>query len=309
MKILLIDADSHNGFPNLALMKLSNYHKSKGDQVFLNSNCDPDIVYISCVFDWNRSQVLGIKTLYPETKVHVGGSGVSLLSQLPENVEHLKPDYSLYDYDFSVGFTSRGCIRKCPFCIVPEKEGYIRNNALITEFLDESHDKVVLLDNNFLASPRWKQNLKFIIKNDLKVNFNQGLDIRLITEENANLLSQVRSMDFDFKDYRYYFAWDLLNYEEQFFKGLAILEKYGISQRKIMVYVLIGFNTTEEEDIYRIEKLKQRGVLPYVMTYNNRKDQQYFTDFERWVNRRYYKFVDWNDYDSKIRHPIQVVSY
>lgn len=160
MKVSLIDLDllQQNrrrkvAFPNLALMKLSAYHKGRGDEVYLNQPLDqPALTYGSCVFTWNAKMQASIPHGAP-----TGGSGLSLDKELSAEVEHIMPDYSLYSgVDYSLGFTSRGCIRKCPWCIVPEKEGAMQAWTRIYEFWNRQHRKILLLDNNLLAAPNWR---------------------------------------------------------------------------------------------------------------------------------------------------------
>jgi hypothetical protein len=266
IKVLLIDVDSK--IPNLALMKISAFHKQKGDTVFLNSGCDPDKVYISCIFKKNHAQAMGIGKMF-NCPIEWGGSGIDLTTKLPLQIEYMKPDYDLYGIDYSMGFTSRGCIRKCEFCVVPKKEGPICHHEYIPLFLGEGHKKVVLLDNNFLASPTWEENLGFIWDFDLKVNFNQGLDIRLINEKNAAFLQHTKYYDFDFRDRRLYFAWDWMELEETVEKGIQTLKDAGIPGRHLTFYVLMGFNTTIEQDRYRAEKLTEWGVDPFAMPMDN----------------------------------------
>jgi len=277
-------------------MKLSNYHKHLGDEVFFKEPCSPDKVYVSCIFEKNRAGALGSVLLF-NCPVEVGGSGISLVTTLPPEVEHDMPDYDLYGTDYSLGFTSRGCIRSCPFCIVPKKEGPIRNNASISEFLDSRHEKVILLDNNFLASPRWKENLKFLRENGLKVNFNQGLDIRLVDEENASLLAETDYWNKSFKCRFLHFAWDLMDYESEVRKGIKVLNNAGIKGRNLMFYMLCGFNTSFRQDLYRFKVLRDLGVDPFVMVYNNRRDLPIIRHFARWVNKRVYKKCTWGEYD------------
>jgi len=306
MKILLIDADSK--IPNLALMKISAWHKQKGDEVFLKRGLEPnlpldcihpDYTYVSCIFPKNIKKIEPFqKALSPN--ISIGGYGYSF-DPLRDEIEHIMPDYSLYNCDFSIGFTSRGCIRNCPWCVVPVAEGRIRDHAPITEFLHPDHKKLMLLDNNFLASPRWRQNLHEIAARGLKVCFNQGLDIRLVTHEVALCLSQINYRDQHFKRPRLYFAFDQPCMEKSVVNGIQLLKEAGIPPSHLMFYVLVGYNTTLEEDLHRINLLKQEGVLPFVMPYNFRKDPPY-KDLARWVNGRYYNFVDFKDYDQKIRN-------
>lgn len=298
MKILLVDADSKKGFPNLALMKLSAWHKSQGHNIELIKGIpttapltEYDKALISCIFPQNRERVLDYASQLDN--VQIGGSGFDYTIVLDDDIEHIMPDYSLYDIDFSLGFTSRGCIRNCGFCIVSEKEGFIRDNAPISEFLHPDHKKVVLLDNNFQASPRWRENLEYIIEHDLKVNFNQGLDIRILTREFAEAVAQVKYYSWTFKRRGLHFAFDDMRYEKQVWAGIDLLEDVGINLKDVLFYVLIGYNTTEEEDLYRINSLYERGVHPYVMPYNQCKSK-----LTRWVNRLYYQFIPWSVYNQ-----------
>jgi hypothetical protein len=295
---LLVDADSKERFGNLALMKLSAYYKSLGWSVDLIMGlplAPPihlyDASFISVIYHQNYDRALDYALMLPNCQV--GGSGWDIEKKLPDEIEHIMPDYSLYDLDYSMGFTSRGCIRNCGFCVVPKKEGPIRDHAHIMEFHHQYHHKIMLLDNNFLASPRWKENLQYIEMNKLKVNFNQGLDIRLIDEEKAKLLSEIKYYSWNFKTRSLHFAFDDLRYEKEVFQGIDILESAGIPPKHLMFYVLIGYNTTEEQDLHRIYSLKDRGVRPYVMPYNRTKSK-----LTRFVNRMYIEFLDWEEYNK-----------
>jgi len=293
MKVLLIDVDSKK--PNLALMKISAYHKSIGNQVFFRQFCDPDEVYIACIFSWNRAKTLGIAKMFPKANVHIGGSGINY-DTLPDQIEHITPDYSLYQIQYSIGFTSRGCIRNCPWCIVPKKEGPIQDHAKIDEFYISRWRKLLLYDNNFLASPKWYENLREIIARKIKVSFNQGLDIRLINNENAKLLSKTHYYDDNFNEKRLYFSFDLPQLEDEVIKGIETLEKAGIRRSHLMFYVLVGFNTSYEEDLHRINLLIKEKIKPFVMRYNNRRDS-YYPHLARWINKRIYKWAPWEKYD------------
>lgn len=270
-RILLIDFDNvfvepDERFPNLPLMKLSAWHKAKGDQVFLNHCGDPDKVYVSCIFSQNGPSARGITKMY--RNVEVGGSGISLKSRLPDEIDHTCPDYDLYpNMDYSMGFTSRGCVRKCPFCIVWRKDKWNPHHADLDEFL--RHDKLVLLDNNLTASSRFKEIVSDLTDGGIRTNFNQGLDIRLIDEEKAGLLADVKPRDFDFKTRMLYFAWDSLDYEQDVKRGIDLLLNAGIRGSQLSFYILMGFDSNLEQDEYRALKLHEWGVVPYAQIFND----------------------------------------
>lgn len=315
MRILLIDVDSK--MPNLALMKLSAWHKRRGDEVRLWRMQTEDCatlapadwegkIYVSCVFSENAWVA---RAFGGSPNVEVGGYGVNG-AKLPDEIEHTMPDYDLYGADYSMGFTSRGCIRKCPFCVVPEKEGPIRDHAPIPEFLYPGHNKVILLDNNFLASPKWKENLQFIIDHNLKVNFTQGLDIRLIDEENAAMLAECDYRAQNFKDRQLYFSFDTPEIEPEMTHGIETLRGAGIpiDRHHITFYMLVGFGADPEDytwdyfvehDYRRFKVLREFGVRPYVMTYNDRRDIPLLRYFEQWANcpRRWMKTPNFEDHD------------
>jgi len=325
MKVLLVHADGK--MPLLPLMKISAVEKKRGNEVFLKKGLSLDLplecpkpndAYISCIFDWNRNKVLKLSDNLQKIgcKVVIGGYGVND-STLSSEIEHVMPDYDLYGIDYSLGFTSRGCIRKCPWCIVWRKEGWIRENADLKEFLHRHHKKVILLDNNILAAPNCEKVLIDLIAYDVKVNFNQGLDIRLINERNARLLSKVRYYDWKFKARRLHFGFDLPQMESEVLKGIEILGKAGIPRSHLMFYVLVGYNSSYEEDLHRIELLIKEGVKPYVMPFNDTHDS-YYPHLERWVNRPFYEVVPWEKYNHgnsqkiirKILSPkAQIMSY
>lgn len=258
MRVLLLDCDVNKRrrpYPNLALMKLSAYHKAMEDEVLLNwPLMGFDKAYASCVFTWNAK-----RANFPLDTI-IGGSGLDLQRTLPDEVEHIMPDYDLYPgVDFSLGFTSRGCPRRCPWCIVPEKEGVITATARIYEFWNRKHHKIVLLDNNFLASPNWRQTMEDLLAERLNVDFNQGLDIRLINNENVQYLSRikVRTLRFSFDD---------IALEKNIREGIRRLEEAGINSRRISFYVLYGFRD-DDQAVERMKILGELNVEVYPMGY------------------------------------------
>lgn len=295
MKVGLFDVNSK--YHNLALMKLSRAFKENGDEVeFYNPLFygTYDRVFCSKIF----TRVCK-NDGYITPDMICGGSGFLSFTRpgrfkrkLSEAVEHLKPDYNLYNLEYSLGFTTRGCIRNCGFCIVREKEGYIREHAEVEEFLNPRSNIVVLLDNNFLALPSHIEKLQKYIDKEWIMDFNQGLDIRLVNRENVGLINKVRHL----KQIR--FAWDLMNYEKEAKEGLKILFEAGIKPHRIMVYILCGYNTSFEEDVYRFEELINLGVDPFIMLYEN--GNKNLRGFARWVNRRIYKICEWKDYDRRV---------
>lgn len=265
-RVLLLDLDvikQRRPFPNLALMKLSAFHKAKGDEVFLNFPlCQPDVSYASCIFTWNANRRDGLS---PD--VFVGGSGIDLKAELPPEVEHTMPDYNLYsNLNFSLGFTSRGCIRKCPWCIAPEKEGQIKPWARIYEFWDRRHNKVILLDNNLLAAPNWRLTLDDLIAEGLEVDFNQGLDIRLVNEDNVGYLKRVKA-----KQLR--FAFDDISYEKAVRNGIELLLANGIRSRKLSFYVLVGF-ADDDTALKRMKILQSYNVDVFPMAYKGKDGRE-----------------------------------
>ena len=293
MKIRLIDIDSK--IPNLALMQLSAYHKSIGDEIGFDTT-NPDRVYISCVFSKNAGSARGVSTMYPDSEVIMGGSGIDIHSKIPEPAQKIKPDYTLYpNFDSDLGFTTRGCFRHCPFCVVPEKEGKIHRWQHISEFHQEGHKKVTLLDNNITADKDWFfENSNYLIQNNLKVNICQGMDIRILTDEIADQLSKMKFINNVIN-----FAWDNPADEEKVLAGIDILKDAGVPLRNVSFYVLTGYNTTFEEDKYRCNKLRELGTLCFVMQYKPNKQTR---QLARWANKRWiYKSVPFAEYNPNYR--------
>jgi len=261
MNVCLLDFDMMSDkrrrpFPNLALMKLSAWHKKQGDDVSLNFPLKgTDKIYASCVFTWHKPQP------YSDVVTYGGGGIGNYEVTLPNDIEHIMPDYSLYsDTDFSMGYTCRGCIRDCWFCKVRQKEGYISAHASVREFYNPFLSTLVLLDNNTLASPNCNDTLKELIVINRPTDFNQGLDIRCLNDENWYYLKQI-------KVEKYRFAFDSISYEKTVRRGLELMLA-DVSPRKISFYVLVG-GKQDDEAIERMKILQSYGVDVYPMIYKD----------------------------------------
>jgi hypothetical protein len=284
MKILLIDVDSK--IPNLALMKLSAYYKSKGHEVGFCVS-DPDKVYASVIFRKNKHLVDGLPFFYPNADIDIGGPGYDLSKKLPDKIEKMKPDYSLYpDIDYSIGFTTRGCFRKCHFCIVPEKEGKLKRTHHPKEWHNPEFDKIMFLDNNILGDRDWFLEITdWCIENNLNVWFTQGLDIRLLDVEIAEQLLKMRILKSIF------FAWDHIGDEKTIKEKIAVLEQAGFSKSKlksrVQFYVYVDSDQEYESGVYRCRELKKQNCNPFVMFNVDHKKSKRIKELQRWANRKW----------------------
>jgi hypothetical protein len=261
MNIGLIDVDGHN-YPNLALMKLSAWHKAQGDSVSWYSGIDfYDRVYMSKVFSFTPDDCRVIQA----DEVLRGGSGYRMYDQqLPYEVEHICPDYSLYPmYGDAYGFITRGCVNRCSFCIVPRKEGDIKKNADITEFIADKKS-AILMDNNIIASDWGLGQIEKIASMRIKVDFNQGVDARIIARNPsiAKLLAKVKLT-------RYLrMAYDSSAITEEINAAIAYLREAGIKPYKMFFYVLAKHNEIVDAE-KRVLMLDRIGCKPFVMAYRN----------------------------------------
>jgi len=288
MRIGLIDVDGHN-FPSLPLMKISAWHKQQGDEVeWYNAltawKNPPDRVYISKVFSFTPD--------YPDpvnaAEIIKGGTGYNYPSGKPElspEMEHIYPDYSLYPElckDTAYGFLTRGCPRGCDFCIVGSKEG--RQSVKVADLSEfwRGQKNIVLLDPNFFACQDWRDLAQQLIDSRAWVDFSQGCDIRIMTEEKINYLLRMKIKQI-------HFAWD--RYEDK----KVILPKFkefrrltGWDYRKMGVYILTNFDTSIEQDLERIYTMRDLGYSPYVMIYNKQDVPKghNLRRMQRWVNSR-----------------------
>jgi len=293
-KILLTQIDGK--MPNLALMKLSSYYKAQGHEAGFNVT-NPDKVFISCIFSKNLSAARGAARFYPGVEVQIGGPALMAPNELPFEIEHRMPDYSLYPgMDYSLGFTTRGCIRNCPFCIVHLIEGAFKEHAHPSEFHHPDHKKIVFFDNNFTASKNFVEVLHYLQYQGIRGCFNQGLDARLITEEKAGELVDAKLWNLHFTRPTWYFSWDLIEEEIGVLRGLNLMLKAGASKHNLKVYLLTGFNTTHDQDYYRVKKLIDMGIEPFVMKYNGIRSDKWLNSLAKWANRHLYKSCSFEDY-------------
>jgi len=291
MKIALYDVDSR--IPNLALMKISEYYKQQGHTV---ERFEPlwmdsyDKIFASTVFSFSD------KTLLDKERMEIGGTGWDIDKSLPPEIEAVKPDYTFYNYKHSIGFTMRGCRFNCKFCVVPKKEGKPKPFNTVEEiWTNRDSDFIVLLDNDFFGNPQWRERIDEIKRHNLKVNFSQGLNIRIITDEQAKALASINFRNINNKSKMVYFAWDRFNDEKLIDAGIERVIKAGVKPYQMTFYVLIGFDTTEEQDLYRVNKLKNLGCNPFVMPFN--RADRYQKRFTRWVNHKaIFKSVSWKEY-------------
>lgn len=281
MYVGLIDVDGHN-FPNLPLMKISAWHKARGDTVTWAIPLEEyDIVYQSKVFDDTYSR--DIDWIPRAEKVIKGGTGYEVENTLPDDIEHIYPDYSLYPdltRNTAYGFLTRGCPRNCDFCIVSKKEGRCSYKvADLSEFWS-GQKNIKLLDPNILACRDHPKLLKQLISSKANVDFTQGLDIRMTNSKNITLINQVKVKEI-------HFAWDNPSDDlTPYFKSYAKKATHKPHGRFGTVYVLTNFGSSLEEDLYRIYALRDLGFDPYVMIYDKPNAPKIKRDLQRWCNNR-----------------------
>ena len=286
MKIALHDADKTK-FPNLALMKLSAWHKRAGNEVSIYEplfRSTYDIVYSSKVFTYTKTELPFVKNLI------FGGTGYDSHMTLPEDCEHIMPDYDIYGLNQSYGFLTRGCIRKCKHCVVPEKEGDIKPHADIEEFL--AHKECILMDNNVLACDHGIEQIEKIARLGIKVDFNQGLDARLIDDGIARRLAKIKWL------HPVRLACDSQSQLESLRTAVEFLRWHNVRPARYFVYTLIE---DVEEAIERIKFIKGLYCEPFAQPLrdpkNDKKPTQKQKDFSRWVNHTaVFNSVLWEDY-------------
>ena len=346
-KVRLVQLDGK--LPNIALMKLAHWHRDQGDEVMLTRTVQPglfeplkfDVVYGSAIF--KRSMPLSdlLRSAYPGAQVGGTGSGLPLnvtVEQMMgvERYEHY--DYSLYpEFPWSIGFTQRGCRYKCPFCVVPRKEGgVVALNTIRDLWRPGTERNIVLLDNDFFGQEpqEWQARIREIRDGGFGVNFNQGINVRAITPETAKAVASIRYYNRHFNRRRLHTAWDNLGQEKVFLRGVDRLEAAGIPPQHLMVYMLVGYaaDETMERVLYRHRRLVERGCRAYPMVYDPAFDDATTDDdekageksgeteaavnpgkptlrelkvFQRWVVQRYAEFIPWDKYEPALEAKAQ----
>lgn len=284
MRIAIHDADAEHlnrrdKFPNYALMKISAYHKARGDTVEWFTAMEShlyDKVYSSKVFDFTPEN-----PYLPENTIK-GGTGYGIFNELPEEIDNMFPDYSIYpECDYAIGFLTRGCVNKCPWCYVPQKEGDIRPYRGWQDVVRKDTKKLTLMDNNILACEHGIQQLRELAETDYRIDINQAMSVFLVTPEVADILSKIKWQ-------RYIrFAVDHKSQVEGIKKAAQLLKERGIPNSKLFLYCLLTEDL--EDDLYRIYAMRElESVSLYGMPY---KDQRKGIMPKRWQNIMATKYI------------------
>ena len=304
MNIGLLAVDSN--YPNLSLMKISSYHKGKGDIVEWYNPFDKyDIVYMSKIFSFTPDYG---QYMTNTTQICKGGTGYDIYSTLPEEIDIIKPDYSIYPsigHKTSYGFLTRGCPNKCKWCIVPKKEGDIKPYMDVEEIAIDGRNELILMDNNILASDHGIEQIEKIIKMNegrkkkIKVDFNQGLDARLVTDEIAKMLSRLKWIQ------QIRFGCDTPKQIEECEKACAMIDKHGYKGEYFFYCILLD---DFDESFSRVNHWKKKGssrYLPHCQPFRDigNKSQiipQWQKDMARWTDRKHlFRSCEFEDFEPR----------
>lgn len=293
MNIGLIDVDGHN-YPNLALMKLSAYHKAKGDSVewYTVFAEHYDVVYMSKVF--THSEDYGY-VITNADRIVKGGTGYDITSRLPTEAEKITPDYSLYpfiDNKTAYGFLTRGCIRKCPWCIVPKKEGGIHPYQDVDDIAADGRTNLILMDNNILAAGDYgMEQLHKIAERGYRIDFNQAMDARLVTDEVAKVLARIKWISY------IRFGCDTPKQVDECERAISLISKYG-SKNYFFFYTMLNEDFIESYNRVhhwwlRNKELKKGRLIPFAQPYidfsTKRQDiPMWQKDMAQWANNHYF---------------------
>ena len=318
MKIGLVDVDGHAKkkkwgatiYPNLALCKIARYHKMRGDLVeWAIPFYHYDILYKSKVFNFSPDDL----TVYDADQIIKGGTGYDIASQLPDEIDRMQPDYSIYPHipqDTAYGFLTRGCPNKCPWCVVPRKEGAIRPYMDVDEIAIEGRKKLVLMDNNILAAGDYTvEQLEKIINRGYKVDFNQALDARLVTDQYARLLARIKWID-----RRIRFGCDTKGQIQECERAISLIQGYGY-KGEFFLYTMIGGKSDFKESYERVHYWWVRNhecrekhlpnIYPYAQPYRDPDNPNFIPplwqkDMAQWVNKhQIFQMTDFKDFEPR----------
>jgi hypothetical protein len=300
--------------PNLALMKLSAWHRSQGDDVHWEHSItrrldEPsyEVVYGSAIFGTTAKKTALFRQQWPQALV--GGSGGDAALRVEDVVptQFTELDYSGYpDFTGSIGYAMRGCRFKCGFCVVPKQEGKARFNQTIAQiWRGPGYPKHLhLLDNDFFGNPEWRATVAAINEGGFRVCINQGINVRLLDAEQAAAMASMRVMDDQFKTRRIYTAWDNIGDEGVFFRGVDLLEAQGVNPDNLMVYMLVGYDPREtwERIWHRYNRMMERKVRPYPMVHDRFRHEKpdYWKKlklFQAWVIRGTHKTCAFEEFN------------
>lgn len=297
MNIGLIDVDSH-GFPNLALMKLSAWHKLQGDIVeWYNPFDHYDKVYMAKVFNFTEDYRQWITNTH---QIEKGGTGYDLSKILPIDIDRVIPDYDLYNIDkkLAYGFLTRGCPNKCKWCIVPQKEGKMTPYMDIEEVAVNGRKNIILMDNNVLASDYGLQQIEKIVRLGLRVDFNQGLDARLVTDDIAKLLAKVKWIK------RIRFGCDTPGQIAECERATALIDKYNYKGEYFFYCILLN---DFREAFTRVNHWRMKGgrFLPHCQPYRDLNNPhqiipQWQKDLAGWTNKKWvFRSCEFKDFEPR----------
>lgn len=306
-RVQLLQLDG--SLPNIALLRVAAHHRDLGDEVSFRrattvaavSTSDlwdgaaPDLVYASLIFERTRPVAEALKASRPDALI--GGTGWDVARPLePVGITTTRQDYSIVpEFHSSIGFTQRGCRLRCSFCVVPRKEGAVREEQTIADIWrgEPWPRQILLLDNDFFGQPHWRERIAELRAGSFKVCFSQGINARMLSDEAAAAIASVDYRDDSFKVRRIYTAWDSRPDERVLFRGLERLVAHGVKPDQIMVYILVGHaaGETHKDRDYRRQRLREFGARPYPMPFVRTPE---LVGFQRWVIGAYDKRVPWN---------------
>ena len=318
MNVLILQLDGK--IPNLALMRIAQHHRERGDEVILrhagNSRAiqprleepDPDRVYASAIFERTRPLAEELQRTWPGAVV--GGTGWDSRIRLADiGIPDDGPtDYSDYPrWTASLGFSQRGCRLRCPFCVVPSKEGGIKNGRSIADIWrgDPWPRNIMLLDNDFFGHPAWRDRVQELREGGYRVCLTQGVNVRLMNDEAAEALASIDYRDGQFKSRRLYTALDNPKDTGRFNHGIQRLIDHGVKPHHILVYMLVGYWPGErhEDRESRLRAIRRLGALPYPMPFTRTPE---LIGFQRWCIGGYDKQIGWAEWANADYQPTKL---